>query len=439
MNRLSKKGILAYSMGQLAAGTFFAFNNFTLPIYLSVYTNNAILIGWLSSTRSFEQSIIQPVVGAWSDRTWTPIGRRSPFFLTAMPLAALIMIANGLLPHAPNFLPIVVLAVFSFSLLFNFGIDPYYALLADVTASNERGSVNGFATFLQFVGQVGILVVAAKLYEIHPALVFSLVAAMLLVGFLLVKLGVREPRQLSQGDAPASLRISRQQVRSLFVYVRHLFGEQPEAMKLLGVKCVYEFGINAALPFLTLFMVTEIGTNGWSDVIAAVPLLSGLSNIDATSLSQLVAAFLLLMTMLFAIPCGLLGDRVGKKSVFIVGLVVLGIFALFAAFATRVPQMLLYLVFIGLGNAADTVLFFPYLTQLIPPERNGEFAGLSAFAETSGVFLSILVAGELLNRFNHQYRIVFILTGVFLILGGVLTLFVKGQLSQGELTAAPAG
>ena len=54
---------IAYSFGQVAAGLYGAFNIFTLPLYLSQFTSNAILIGWLSSTRSFEQSIIQPLVG----------------------------------------------------------------------------------------------------------------------------------------------------------------------------------------------------------------------------------------------------------------------------------------------------------------------------------------------------------------------------------------
>ncbi len=75
MQPLSRKGTFAYSAGLFAAGMIFALNNFTLPLYLSLYTRNAVLIGWLSSTRSFEQSIIQPLIGAWSDRTWTRLGR----------------------------------------------------------------------------------------------------------------------------------------------------------------------------------------------------------------------------------------------------------------------------------------------------------------------------------------------------------------------------
>src|SRR5205807_5511976 len=97
MSRLSRRTTIAYSMGQLGSGLYGAFNNFTLSLYLYQFTQNAILIGWLSQTRSFEQSIIQPIVGARSDRTWTRFGRRAPFFLATMPIVALLLIVNGVL------------------------------------------------------------------------------------------------------------------------------------------------------------------------------------------------------------------------------------------------------------------------------------------------------------------------------------------------------
>src|SRR5574341_2147520 len=104
MPPLSRGKTLAYSCGLFAAGLYFAFNNFTLPLYLSIFTKNNILIGWLSSTRSFEQFIIQPVVGAWSDRTWTRVGRRAPFFLIAMPVSALLLALTGNIPTDPAYL-----------------------------------------------------------------------------------------------------------------------------------------------------------------------------------------------------------------------------------------------------------------------------------------------------------------------------------------------
>ncbi len=442
MTHLSRGRTIAYSFGQLAAGLYFAFNNFTLPLYLSLFTQNNILIGWLSSTRSFEQSIIQPLVGARSDRTWTRFGRRAPFFLATMPIVALLLIVNGVLPHDPALLWIVVVTIFVFSLLFNVGIDPYYALLVDVTHPKQRGTVNGIAQVFGFLGQFGILIAAAFLWGVHPFWVFSTVAAGLVIGFGIVAFGVREPRALVHAGAthtrPATdaSAVTNRSVATFARYLAELFHAQREAVKLLGVKFLYQFGINAAMPFLTLFVVEEIGLNGWPDMLAAFPWLAslGLDKIEAQGLSQLMAAVLLLVTALCAVPCGVMGDRFGKKKIFALGLFVMGAMALLAAFATTIPQLLFYLLFIGFGNSALTVLFGPYLANLIPAERVGEFTGLAAFAETGGVFLSILLAGELinLNLFGLKYRMIFIITGLFLLLGLIAVSFVKARLTSDE-------
>ena len=163
--RVTRPATFAYCAGQFASGLYGAFNGFILSLYLSQFTSNAILIGWLSSTRSFEQSVTQPIVGSASDRIWTRFGRRAPFFLLAMPVVAVLMIFNGLLPIPPNptepaHLWLVVLTIFLFSLIFNIGIDPYYALLVDATTPDQRGRKSGWAqmagetVFLSERGQV---------------------------------------------------------------------------------------------------------------------------------------------------------------------------------------------------------------------------------------------------------------------------------------------
>lgn len=466
MERLDRTKTIAYSIGNLAAGMYYAFNNFTLPLYLRFFTNNNILIGWLSSTRSFEQAIVQPFVGAWSDRTWTRLGRRAPFFLGGMGLSAVFLIANAFIPHQgvanseemkfacstiPAQLPtlphqdawrlIVVLTIFLFSFFFNVGIDPYTALLADVTPSEHRGTVNGIKEIFGFVGQVGLLTAAFLILNSHTDWMFYIVAVGLVVGFGVVALLVREPRTLSrdgmtsQGNAEPLVKPS---LAPYVQYLRDRWSEQREAVKLLGVKFLYQFGVNAAVPFLTLFIVEEIGTTGWCEMMSSIPALAnmGLCNAGAKDLSQLVAAALLFWIAIFTVPCGMVGDRFGKKRVFMLGLVVTGISALFAAFATSIPQLLLYEIFLGFGLSAQTVLFFPYLSDLIPPERVGEFQGLSAAADTGGVFLSILLAGALLNwnPLNLCYRLIFIITGIFLLLAVFAVMFVKARMDAGTET-----
>ncbi len=476
MKPLSRTQILAYACGNMAAGLFYAFNNFTLPLYLKLFTNNDIIIGWLSSTRSFEQSITQPLIGVWSDRTWTRFGRRAPFFLIMMPLSALFLVVNGLLPRDPtgwpsteinifflhgtanHLLVIVVATVFLFSILFNFGIDPYVALLADVTPSDQRGTVNGVAAGLGYVGQIALGVLAVILIETHPDWLFYIVAAALVVGFGIVALGVREKRELVQVERKRVRRpsiIFNPLLRFLVIPIvtgpllvavifnlAAIWRHQHEAAKLLAVKFLYQLGINAAAPFLTLFVSQEIGTRGWPEFIAGMPLLggTGLGRLDAAALSQLVAVSFLVMSLLCAFPVGWLGDKLGKKRVFTLGLVVMGISGLVAAFALTIPQLLSYMIFLGFGNAAISVMFFPYLSDLVPGDRMGEFQGLSAMVETGGVVVSVLAAGWLIdqNVFNLHYRSVFILTGIFLLLGFVAAQFVKARLAEEVLAPALA-
>jgi MFS family permease len=366
----------------------------------------------------------------------------------------------------------VVIAIFLFSLIFNIGIDPYYALLVDVTTPEQRGRKSGWAQLGGFLGQCVLLVLAIFLWTKQPFLVWLIVALGLVAGFGIVALGVREPRELphAKEDKPSArlshIRRGRDWVEAhprfaallqtlhvyregvgltsvvvgLALYARALVAEQREAAKLLGVRFIYQFGINAAVPFLTLFLRDEIGTRGWPEMINAIPPLQalGLAGMDADSIALAVSFSLLIMQLLWAAPVGWLGDRFGKKRIFGVGLLIMGVSAIFAAFATTIPQILFCLLFIGFGNTAQTVLFGVYLADLIPAARVGEFSGLSATAETGGVFLSIIVAGALinLNLYGLQYRMIFILTAIFLLIAVVALRYVKPKLDVAPVAVA---
>src|SRR5919204_4945993 len=104
MRRLPVSTMLLYAAGSIGTGAFYAFNNFVLPPVLKSFGAPNLLIGLLSSTRSIEGALIQPTIGALSDRTWTPIGRRRPFLVVGIPLSALFFLlaaaANSLAPLA---------------------------------------------------------------------------------------------------------------------------------------------------------------------------------------------------------------------------------------------------------------------------------------------------------------------------------------------------
>ena len=171
--------MLLYSAGSVGSGAFFAFNNFVLPGILQGFGASDLLIGLLSSTRSIEGVVIQPTVGAVSDRVWTPIGRRRPFILVAVPLSAVFFVAAT---AARSLLPLAIM-IFLFSVFFNVAADPYAALVADIAPLEQRGLLNGIATGVQLISQVTFLLVLFVIDDIHQTeqIGYALAALILLV------------------------------------------------------------------------------------------------------------------------------------------------------------------------------------------------------------------------------------------------------------------
>jgi len=172
---LSLPKALLYSAGNFGAGSFYGFNNFVQSFFLIPLGAPPILYGLLDSQRSFEGAFIQPLVGAWSDRTWKRLGRRRPFIVRFLPISALFI---ALTPFARFLGPLgsalgwsgtvralvaVSLCILIFSVTFNIMYDPYNALLADITTDGQRGGVNGVFQALGAFGQVAIIVLGVVL------------------------------------------------------------------------------------------------------------------------------------------------------------------------------------------------------------------------------------------------------------------------------------
>ncbi len=90
-----------------------------------------VWIGFFMTLDNIAALLIQPPVGAWSDRLRTPIGRRMPFILVGAPLAA---IAFGLIPLAAV-LPLFVACTSTLLLSMALWRTPVIALMPDITPS----------------------------------------------------------------------------------------------------------------------------------------------------------------------------------------------------------------------------------------------------------------------------------------------------------------
>src|SRR5438309_11853117 len=120
MRDLSLATKLFYSAGSIGTGAFYSFNNFVLPPILKSFGAPDLLIGLLSSTRSIEGAVIQPTIGALSDRVWTRFGRRRPLILIGIPLSAVFFVAG---PFVNDQL-LLAAVLFVFSIVCNVAVAP---------------------------------------------------------------------------------------------------------------------------------------------------------------------------------------------------------------------------------------------------------------------------------------------------------------------------
>ncbi len=385
----SRKLTALYASASIGTGAFYAFNNFVLPPILKSFGAPDLLIGLLSSTRSIEGAVIQPTVGALSDRVWTPVGRRRPFMLIGIPLSALFFVAGA---FVSSLLPLAVV-IFLFSIFFNVAVDPYTALLADIVALEHRGWVSGLSTGVQLVSSVAFLIVvylATGGGAGVPLWTYVLVAGTLLISFGVTIVGVREPPV--RGEQSEHIRL-REYVDAVL--------EHRQAVRYLGTLFVYQFGLNAILPYLVLF-ITE-------DIHQTEQVAFGLS------------AVLLVVTALGAVVFGRVSERIGTRAVMAIGWALLAVSAVSGVVVQDLFQVALVVVVAGVGNGAATAVSWPLLTALIPAEKTGVFAGLKAAAESVAIPLSVLVAAEVfLPRFG--YRGIFAMLAINIVLALILLL-----------------
>src|SRR5512135_1381805 len=94
--RLNFGKIFLLGFGFFGVSVIWSVYNAYVPIFLARKFDLApALIGFFMTLDNIAALLIQPPIGAWSDRLRTPIGRRMPFILIGAPIGAL---AFGIIP-----------------------------------------------------------------------------------------------------------------------------------------------------------------------------------------------------------------------------------------------------------------------------------------------------------------------------------------------------
>lgn len=121
-------------------------------------------MGILGAVGGIVGTATQMIVGAFSDRSRHPWGRRRPFLMAGAMLAVGALILLG---AAKSFWPFAG-ALILVQLFSNAALGPFTALLPDTVNPREHGKASGFMGVARLLGDVGGLILAGRLLSTGP-------------------------------------------------------------------------------------------------------------------------------------------------------------------------------------------------------------------------------------------------------------------------------
>lgn len=210
--------------------------------------------------------IVQPIIGYYSDRTWTRLGRRRPYFLVGAILASLSLIA---MPNSPT-LWVAAGLLWILDASVNVSMEPFRAFVGDMLPKAQRKS--GFAMQSLLIGLGAVLSSALPFIltngfgvsreatvdsPIPPAvkLAFYIGAGVFILAVLVTILTTRE---YPPDDMEEFERLKREHsgVGQAFREIFQGIGSMPTAMKQLSV---VQFFTWLALFSMWIYFVPAVG------------------------------------------------------------------------------------------------------------------------------------------------------------------------------------
>jgi GPH family glycoside/pentoside/hexuronide:cation symporter len=360
--RLASREKIGYALGDIATNFFFqSMILYQTRFYTDTAGLSAVAVGSMFLVLRLGDAVIDPVIGALSDRTQTRWGKFRPWILgTAIPFGLIFWLVYV----TPNFGPHgkLVYAYITYTLLmmlYSANNTPYSALMGVMTPdSSERSSIASYrfvgALIGQFIIQALPLPLVAKLGHGDSARGWAITMA--IFGFLIIILNLitfastRERVFSAPGQKP-SLRADLKDVFTcgpwivMFVLTLLIFTTLVVRGSSLNYFFAYYLDQGTVKAFLDKIGLAAVGAGPvttWKLGLNALGLLVNPdgSNAAAVGLSLffVLGSLIQIVGIIFSKP---LADRFGKKAVFIVGMSVTTIATALVFFVTPTSMTLL--------------------------------------------------------------------------------------------------
>ena len=390
--------------------------------------------------------IVQPLVGAWSDRTWTRWGRRIPYLFIGSLVAVIVMC---LLPNAGSFgMAVGTAMIFGlFSLMFldtsiNMAMQPFKMMVGDMVNTKQKGLAYSIQSFLCNAGSlVGYLFPfiftwigiknEAETGVIPDSVIYSFYigAIILILCVIYTTMKVKEYPPQEYAEYHGITEESKKEKTNMF----KLLVKAPKAFWTVGL---VQFFCWFAFMFMWTYTAGSIAANVF-DAPTVSNVVNGVQKLvlDTTSPQYqeagnwvgVIFAVQAIGSVLWAMVIPLFKNR---KFVYALSLVLGGIGFISIYFVHNQYALFLSFLLIGCAWAAMLALPFTILTNALTGGHMGTYLGLFngticvpqiVAAALGGTILSLMTpVGGLSPEINMM-----VIAGIMLILGACAVFIIK--------------
>ncbi|GGE95390.1 maltose/moltooligosaccharide transporter [Chishuiella changwenlii] len=444
--RLSFWEIWNLSFGYLGVQMGFALQNANASRILSSFGADVHELSWFWIVAPLMGLIVQPIIGHYSDNTWSRFGRRKPYFLVGALLASIGLI---LMPQAGAFTALMPALWMGAGFLmimdasFNIAMEPMRAFVADMLPSDQRTLGYSVQTVIIGLGAVvgswlpyilnNWLNVSSTAgdgeipFHIILSFIIGAIAIIITVGITILSTKEYSPQELEAFDK-AEDKTPVQEDKTNLSQILVDFGNMPKTMKQLGLVQFFTwFALFGMWVFATPAIAHHVYGLSLTDTHSAtyqkagdwVGIIFGVYN----GVSAIFAFFLPAIAL-----------KLGRKTTHTISLLAGGL-GLISIYFISDPKLLIVSM-IGVGIAWASILSMPYaiLAGAIPSKKMGVYMGIFNFFICMPQIVNALLGGPIVKYFyNGNPIFAIVMSGVSLI---VAALFVTRVTDVDEPTKA---
>lgn len=402
--KLNIKRTLFIGMAFLSISAFWQLYDIIIPLILeNTFEMNKTNTGIVMSLDNIIALFLLPILGSWSDKIKTPLGKRTPFIIIGTIIAIIGMI---LIPISSNNYDYTLFRISLTIVLLGTALyrSPAVALMPDLTVKALRSKANAIINLMGAFGGVltliSIKILVKRIDGTHPDYfpLFLTISILMFISILILKIKINENKLLEEMPLDNSEDTVRDKNNKM----------DPKIFKSLFFILTSIFlWFTAYNGVITAF--SRYAINVWN------------MNEGSVAISVMIAN---LFAIISFIPAGQISFKIGRKNTILIGISLVSLAYLLGIFLTKF-SFVIYIVFgiMGTGWAMINVNSFPMVVEMSKNSDIGKYTGMYYTASMLAQIITPIFSGFLMDQIG--YSVLFPYALIFSILSFVSMIFVK--------------